>query len=129
MVIDSSALLAILLAEPERASFERAMARAVARYISPVNWFETSMVAISRISDGHQQFELLFQAADVAVVPVDEAQMRLADQAWRIYGKGRQHPAQLNLGDCFAYALAKQLGEPLLFKGGDFSKTDVIVAV
>lgn len=129
MVIDASALVAILTGEPEEQVFDRAIVRAEMRFLSPVNWLETAMVLAGRSPGARDALDAYINRLPIDIVAVDIQQMRLADQAWRTYGKGRQHPAQLNLGDCFAYALAKQLGEPLLFKGGDFSKTDVIVAV
>jgi ribonuclease VapC len=129
MVIDASALVVVLTGEPEERIFDRAIVRAPTRLLSPVNWLETAMVLAGRSLAARDALDAYVNRIPIEIVPIDVAQMRIADQAWRIYGKGRQHPAQLNLGDCFAYALAKQLGEPLLFKGDDFSKTDVLIAV
>jgi len=124
MVIDSSAVLAILRAEPE----DRALADLISfdpdRHMSPVNWFEVAMNVQKYEETSCGEWERLAQHMRLTIVPIDEAQTRLAHSAWRKFGKGR-HPAKLNLGDCFAYALAKSLNEPLLYKGGDFSKTDI----
>jgi ribonuclease VapC len=128
MVVDASVLVAIIMAEPERLLFERALFRANPRRISPVNWFEAATVAASRSAQGRAEMDLLMAAAGVVITPIDEAQMHLADHARQAYGKGR-HPAKLNLGDCFAYALAKAMREPLLFKGGDFAHTDIVPAL
>jgi ribonuclease VapC len=124
MVIDASAIIAILRAEPEEEAFKAAIADAAARYISPVNWLEVAMNTESAGSEDVATFKRLAEFVRLTVVPVDEEQMRTAHSAWRKFGKGR-HPARLNLGDCFAYALAKAVNEPLLYKGGDFARTDV----
>lgn len=124
MVVDASAIMAILRGEPEEEAFKGALADAVARYISPVNWLEVAMNAESAGRADAVAFNRLSDFVAFTVVPVDEAQMRIAHDAWKKHGKGR-HRAKLNLGDCFAYALAKALNEPLLYKGGDFGKTDI----
>lgn len=126
MVVDASALIAILRSEPEQEAFSLALSRAPTRRISPVNWHEVAVV-MERTND-FPIFESVLARLHVSVASIDEAQARLAHLAWRTFGKGR-HPARLNLGDCFAYALAKQTGEPLLFKGRDFGLTDVKTAV
>jgi len=126
MVVDASALIAILRSEPEQDAYSLALSRAPTRRISPVNWHEVAVV-MERTND-FQIFESVLVRLRVSVASIDEAQARLAHLAWRRFGKGR-HPARLNLGDCFAYALAKQTGEPLLFKGRDFGLTDVKAAV
>jgi ribonuclease VapC len=128
MVIDASALVAILKLEPERELFSRLIYRASVRRISPVNWFEAAVQAERAGAESVAAFRDYIAAAEIVVTPVDQTQMRMAHLAWRDFGKGR-HPARLNMGDCFAYALAKQSGEPLLFKGGDFDKTDIVAAV
>jgi len=128
MVIDASALVAVIRAEPEAEAFARAMARADNCHISPVNWFETALKAEKESKADIATLERMSAHLNLQVVPTDEVQMRLAIRAWRDFGKGR-HKAKLNLGDCFAYALAKSLNEPLLFKGNDFPHTDVIAAV
>jgi ribonuclease VapC len=125
MVIDASALVAILTNEPERDMFERAIARAAIRRMSPVNWFETATVLGSRSLAIREALDSYVKLAGIEITPTDARQAELAENARRTYGKGH-HPAQLNLGDCFAYALAKVTGESLLFKGNDFVHTDVV---
>ena len=128
MVIDASALLAILKLEPEREQFSRAILRASKRLMSPVNWLECA-IRIERVrSEDMRALEALVAASGIVIVPVDQFQMRTAHTAYRDFGKGR-HPAALNLGDCFAYALAKATGEPLLYKGADFPRTDIVSAL
>jgi len=127
MVIDASALVAILRLEPEREEFARRIARAPSKRMSPVNWLEAAMRAERAGAADMAALETFVSAAGIAITPIDESQMRLAHRAWQVFGKGR-HPAALNLGDCFAYALAKQTGEPLLYKGNDFDRTDVLRA-
>jgi ribonuclease VapC len=125
MVIDTSALLAILQNEPERRTFNEAIESADTRCISAANFVEVSIVIESRYGpDGIRDLDLFLSKAEIELVPVDSEQSFVARQAFRQYGKGR-HTAGLNFGDCFSYALAKSLGEPLLFKGNDFSKTDL----
>ena len=130
MVIDSSALLAILLGEPETAQFLGHIKSAPVRRISAASFLETGMV-LRRDSSGQRQilFEELIIALRLSIVPVTEEQARSALSAFAIYGKGHGHPAGLNFGDCLAYALAKVYGDTLLFKGNDFSKTDIPVVV
>lgn len=128
MVIDASALVAILRLEPERDEFARAILRAPVKLMSPVNWLEVAIRAERARIEDVEVLDAFVSAAEIEIVPVDQFQMRIAHIAWRDFGKGR-HPAKLNLGDCFAYALAKHSGEPLLYKGGDFARTDVIAAV
>lgn len=128
MVLDTSALLAILLNEPERRRFNEALEEAESRLISVPTFVETAIVIESRYgSAGLRDLELLIERAGIELVPVDPQQGRIAQQAYSRFGKGR-HEAGLNFGDCFSYALARALGQPLLFKGADFSKTDVMVA-
>jgi ribonuclease VapC len=125
MVIETSALLAIFLAEPEREHFLELIARAEVRLISAAAVLETGIVLEARRGDAAgREFDLFLNSARVDVVAVDADQIEIARRAWRRYGKGR-HPAALNFGDCFAYALAKSSGEPLLAKGRDFPQTDV----
>lgn len=127
MVIDSSALLAILQDEPERRRFIEAIEAADARSLSVVNLVETALVLESRA--GHEAGRALdsfIAKADIELVPVDAEQAAMARSAYARFGKGR-HPAGLNFGDCFAYALAKVTGDSLLFKGNDFSRTDILV--
>ncbi len=125
MVIDTSALVALLLNEPEATRIARAIELASTRLLSAANFLETSIVIESRKGDaGGREFELLLYRATIEVAPVDQDQAEIARLAWRRYGKGR-HPARLNYGDCFAYALARQRRLPLLFQGDDFAHTDI----
>ena len=130
MIVDSSALLAILRAEPEMLACARVIEDAARRRISAANFLETAIVIDgSRDPVASRRLDDLIRAADLAIEPVTEAQARIAREAYRDFGKGSGHPAQLNFGDCFAYALAKVTGEPLLFKGNDFSQTDIARAL
>ena len=130
MVIDSSALLAILLGEPEAATFLRAIKSAQARRVSAASFLETGMVLRRDPSGQRQQlFEELIFALRLIIEPVTEQQARIALEAFNRYGKGRWHSAALNFGDCLACALAKVCAEPLLFKGADFSHTDIAPAL
>lgn len=125
MVIDTSALLAILQNEPERRKFNEAIEAAETRSMSTASFLEASMIVESRYgADGVRDLDLLIAKAKISLVPVDEDQAHLARQGFQKYGKGR-HPAGLNYGDCFSYALARSLEQPLLFKGNNFSQTDV----
>ena len=125
MVIDTSAFLAILLAEPERGRFLKLLSESGIRLVSAANVLETSIVVESRRGEAAgRELDLFLHRAKVEIVPVDEEQVSIARHAWRKFGKGR-HPAALNFGDCFAYALTKTSNEPLLAKGGDFSNTDL----
>ena len=130
MIVDSSALLAILRAEPEMLACAQAIENAPSRRISAANFLETAIVIDgSRDPVASRRFDDLLRAAELAIEPVTEEQARIARAAYRDFGKGSGHPAQLNFGDCFAYALAKVTGEPLLFKGNDFSRTDIASAL
>jgi ribonuclease VapC len=125
MVLDTSAILAILQDEPERRKFNEAIEAAESRSLSTASFVECSMIVESRYgADGIRDLDLFIAKAQVSLIPVDEEQADLARRAFRKYGKGR-HPAGLNFGDCFSYALAQALDEALLFKGNDFSQTDV----
>ena len=125
MVLDTSAVLAILQNEPERRQFNEAIDAAEARSLSTASFVECSMIVESRYGpDGVRDLDLFVAKAQISLAPVDEEQANLARRAFRKYGQGR-HPAGLNFGDCFSYALSKALQEPLLFKGNDFSQTDV----
>ncbi|HKW64902.1 MAG TPA: type II toxin-antitoxin system VapC family toxin [Candidatus Acidoferrum sp.] len=125
MVIDTSAVVAILLAEPEREHFLKLLSESGIRLVSAANVLETSIVVESRRGEAAgRELDLFLHRAKVEMVPVDEEQVSIARYAWRKFGKGR-HPAALNFGDCFAYALTKTSNEPLLAKGEDFSKTDL----
>lgn len=128
MVIDTSAILTILLDEPEAIDFERRVAADPVRLISAATLVEATIVIEARLGDaGGRELDLWLHRLDVETVPVDAEQAGMARRAWRRFGKGR-HPAGLNYGDCFAYALAATRAEPLLFKGDDFSRTDLAAA-
>jgi ribonuclease VapC len=125
VVIDTSAVLAILLAEPERGHFLKLLSESGIRLVSAANVLETSIVVESRRGEAAgRELDLFLHRAKVEIIAVDQEQVSIARYAWRKFGKGR-HPAALNFGDCFAYALTKTSNEPLLAKGGDFSKTDL----
>ena len=127
MVIDTSVLIAILQDEPERKQFNEAIDATETRALSVASFVEASMVLEARYGpDGVRDLDLFIAKAGIELVAVDADQAHVARTAFRLYGKGR-HPAGLNFGDCFAYALARTLDEPLLFKGTDFSLTDVLV--
>lgn len=130
MIVDSSALLAILRAEPEALSCAQAIENAASRRMSAANFLETAIVIDgSRDPVASRRFDDLLREAGFLVEPVTEEQAKIAREAYRDFGKGSGHPAQLNFGDCFAYALAKVTGEPLLFKGNDFRHTDIAAAL
>lgn len=126
MIVDTSALLAILRDEPEAAAYAEAIQRAGSRRVSAVSLVETAgVIDGSRDPVASRGVDDLLQEAQIAIDPVTEAQARIARDAYRDFGRGSGHPAELNFGDCFAYALAKITGEPLLFKGRNFIHTDV----
>ena len=125
MVVDTSALIAILFGEPETESFVRALADDPKKMISAFNALESAIVIEAKKGEaGGRELDLLMHRARIEIIPLNGDQVELALTAWRKYGKGN-HPAGLNIGDCCAYALAKHSGEPLLFKGKDFSRTDI----
>jgi ribonuclease VapC len=129
VIIDSSALIAILRHEDDAARYALAVEAASVRRLSAANFFETAMVVDgSRDPIASRRLDDLLRIADIRIEPVTEQQVRIAREAYRDFGKGNGHPAQLNFGDCFAYALAKVSGEALLYKGDDFSHTDVASA-
>lgn len=126
MIVDSSALVAILLEEPDADDFSRAILGSIDAKMSVATALEISIVA--RIAGGEAaeaDVDALIVRLGIDIVPVDLAQGRIAREAFRRFGKGTGHPAKLNFGDCFAYALAKATGRPLLFKGRDFARTDI----
>lgn len=130
MVIDTSAVVALLLAEPETADFVAAIAAAPRRMVSAATYLETCIVMFRR--SGPAALETLDRLlADLAaeVVPFTHEQATLAVDAFARFGKGSGHAAGLNFGDCFTYALAKLTGDPVLFKGADFARTDLAKAV
>ena len=125
MVIDTSAIVAIALNEPDAAELEVRIADDPVRLISAATVLEATIVLETRLGDaGGREFDLWLLKIGAEIVPVDAQQADAARRAWRRFGKGR-HAAALNYGDCFSYALALTRGEPLLFKGEDFAKTDV----
>jgi ribonuclease VapC len=129
MIIDTSALIAILRDEDDAPDMALAIERAETRKISAANYLETAIVIDgSRDPVASRRFDELVSAAELRVEPVTHEQARIAREAYRDFGKGR-HRAGLNFGDCFAYALAKDTGEPLLFKGNDFVHTDLAPAL
>ena len=126
MILDTSAIIAILRAEPEAAAFAEAIEHAAQRRISAVNYLEAAAVIDgSRDPIASRRFDELLREADLSIESVTENQARIARAAYRDFGQGSGRPGQLNFGDCFAYALAKAKREPLLFKGDDFGQTDV----
>ena len=128
MILDTSALVAILAGEPDAEPYILAISRAPRCRMSAGNFIELSIVIESQFPVAVlQQCEALFRRVGIVIEPVTVEHAHLARQAFHDFGKGR-HPAGLNFGDCFAYALAKHTGEPLLFKGNDFGKTDVAAA-
>ena len=130
MIVDTSALIAILRDEPEAPACAQAIENAAVRRISAVNFLEAAIVIDgSRDPIASRRFDELISVAELVVEPVTETQARIGREAYRDFGKGSGHPAQLNFGDCFAYALAKIAGESLLFKGSDFARTDVTSAI
>lgn len=129
MVIDTSALIAVLFGEPEASFFARAIADESQKLISAFNVLETGIVVEARKGEpGGRELDLLMHRAQIEIVAMNADQAEIARAAWRKYGKGN-HPAGLNIGDCCAYALTKYSGEPLLFKGNDFSQTDIRAAI
>ena len=130
MVIDTSALVAVLRTEPDAAAFAHAIAEAHVRRLSVASYVEAGAVIDgSRDPIASRRLDELLHAAHVRIEPVTVEQGELARAAYRDFGKGSGHPAALNYGDCFAYALARALDEPLLFKGDDFARTDVASAL
>lgn len=129
MVIDSSALIAILSNESDAPALASAIALTVSCRMSAATLLETAIVIESRHGQiGGEKLDEFVQTAQISIEAVTPGQIDIAREAFRRYGKGHGHAAGLNFGDCFSYALAKDLGEPLLFKGDDFSKTDIGVA-
>jgi ribonuclease VapC len=125
MVIDTSAIIAVLLAEANAARIAQMIEADSPRLLSAANYLETSMVIESRKGEaGGRELDLLIYRGAIEIVAFDQDQAEIARMAWRRFGRGR-HPAGLNYGDCFAYALAKARRSPLLYQGDDFSQTDV----
>jgi ribonuclease VapC len=129
MIVDASALLAIILNEHDGDSYNRAMSDSIDDLaISPINYVEAAIRADRLGPEVGDALDSIIRTADIQIAPVSREQTLLAREAYQKYGKGN-HPAKLNLGDCFAYALSKARSEPLLFKGDDFRLTDVEAAV
>lgn len=125
MIVDTSALLAVILGEPDAEWFLGVMSDAEELAVSAASLVEALIVAEAKAGrEAADDLQALLADLECAVVSVDEDQAIVAVEGWRRFGKGR-HPASLNLGDCYAYAAAKTLGRPLLFKGADFAQTDV----
>jgi ribonuclease VapC len=130
MIVDTSAIVAILRDEPEARSFANAIADARVRRVSAVNYVEAAaLIEGGRNPIASRRFDDFFREASFIVEAVTFEQAQLAREAYKDFGKGSGHAAQLNFGDCFAYALAKAMSEPLLFKGQDFKHTDITPAL
>jgi ribonuclease VapC len=130
MIVDTSALVVILRNEEDAMAYARAIANAASRRISAATYVETAAVIdASRDPIASRRFDDLLHEARIAIESVTEAQARIAREAYRDFGRGSGHPARLDFGDCFAYALAKAMNEPLLFKGDDFTRTDITSAL
>jgi ribonuclease VapC len=130
VIVDTSALIAILRNEPDAAACASAIEAAPHRRMSAASFIEAAIV-IDGSDDpvASRRFDDLAREAQLVIEPVTEAQARIAREAYRDFGRGSGHPARLNFGDCFAYALARARGEPLLFKGADFAHTDITPAL
>ena len=127
MIVDASAVLAVLLREADGPDFMRAFSQERELSISPVNYVEACARLMGR-NENPDQVDELMELANIRLVEVSVEQTKFAREAYQRFGKGN-HPAKLNLGDCFAYALSKARGEPLLFKGDDFRNTDIEAAL
>jgi ribonuclease VapC len=128
MVVDTSAIVAILRSEPEALRLEQALVADRIRLVPATCVLEARMVLVSRRGEhALAEIDLWLHKIEAAIIAVDADLVDLATQAWLIYGKGR-HPAALNFADCLSYALAKRADEPLLFIGNDFSQTDIEAA-
>lgn len=128
MVIDTSAIVAIFFNEPDSATYRNHIANSPVRLISAATFLKASMVIEGRYGEaGGAELDLWLHKAEIEIISVTAENAESARRAWRRFGKGR-HPAGLNFGDCFSYALAKTTGEPLLYKGNDFAQTDIDAA-
>jgi ribonuclease VapC len=126
MIVDTSAIVAILRDELDAESFAKAIAGAKMRRVSAVNYLEAAAVIDgNRDPVASRRFDDFFREGSFTIEAVTAEQARIAREAYKDFGKGSGHPARLNFGDCFAYALAKAMSEPLLFKGQDFKHTDL----
>lgn len=130
MIVDTSALIAILFREPERLAMLQALSRAERRRMGAPNWLEACMV-VDRRDNIHAsvRIDTILRHLAIEVVPFDSELVHLARSSFSHYGRGSEHRAKLNYGDCMAYALAKSTGEPLLFEGDDFIHTDIVPAL
>lgn len=130
MVIDTSAIVAVLRAESDAGAIVRALEDAQLRLVSAGTYLEAGIVMANDLSaDGLGRLSRLFEEAAIEIVPVEEIEAAAGIAAHQRYGRGSGHPAKLNFGDCFAYALAKSRNLPLLFKGDDFIHTDIVPAI
>ncbi len=130
MIVDTSAIVAVILREPEAEQFETLIAAHLYPRLSAGSWVELAAIMTRRLHGAHDEnLDRLMTQWRLEIAPVTTAQAHIARVAYRTYGIGSGHPARLNFGDCFSYALAKETGEPLLFKGDDFSRTDIAAAV
>ena len=130
MIVDTSAIVAILRDEPEARTFANAIADARIRRVSAVNYVEAAAVIDgNRNPIASRRFDDFFRESSFIVEAVNCEQARIAREAYKDFGKGSGHAAQLNFGDCFAYALAKVMSEPILYKGQDFKQTDLTSAL
>jgi ribonuclease VapC len=128
MIIDTSAIIAVLFNEDDASVYAELITQSDSPRMSAATFVETAIVVETQTkTSGSRQLDAFLRRADIAIEPVTEEHAHIARQAFIDFGKGR-HPAGLNYGDCFSYALAKATGEPLLFKGKDFSKTDLVAA-
>ena len=128
MIVDTSAVLAVLFGEPDTEDYERAIAEASRCRMSAASFLEAAIVLESRSgAEAGNELDFFLERAPIELIPVTPELAQAARRAWRRFGKGN-HPAGLNFGDCFSYALAEATGEPLLFKGRDFALTDIEAA-
>lgn len=127
MIVDTSALVAVVTGEPEAAPFHSLLGRSQGSAVSAGNWVELATVLVRKFQEAEPRrvLDALAVAYKLAIVPVTSEQVIIAASGYATYGRGTGHPARLNFGDCFSYALAKAAGEPLLFNGDDFTHTDV----
>ncbi|WP_337846744.1 type II toxin-antitoxin system VapC family toxin [Sphingomonas sp.] len=128
MIVDTSAIMAIALLEPEAEAFMTRLGSADTPRISAGSWIELSVVVLRRHPEKADLVDRIMQRFGITVEPVTIAQGRIAREAYARFGQVSRHPAHLNFGDCFAYALARSTGQPLLFKGDDFIHTDITPA-
>lgn len=128
MIVDSSAIIAILLDEPEKPLFIKRIVQGAPASLSAASWVELAAVLTRRNDDRIASLYKLVDELEIGIADIDIVQARIGHDAYRRYGRGSGHPANLNFGDCFAYALSRATGAPLLFKGDDFIHTDVAIA-